>query len=188
MKRRKRISLIMAVIFFCIAYFAVLQIPVVVKMIYPLYYKEYIIKYSQEYELPAPLVAAVIRTESNFDIFAESSKGAKGLMQITPTTGSWIADKLVVENYNEDMLFDPEINIRFGCWYIRNLFDYYNNNQTSSFAAYNGGSGNVDKWLDNQELSRDGKNLDYIPFKETSNFVEKVNKNFNIYTKLYKWD
>ncbi len=178
----------MAVILLCIAYFAMLQIPAIMKMIYPLHYEEDISKYAEEYELPAPLVAAIIKTESNFDIFAESNKGAKGLMQITPCTGSWIANKLEIKNYNEDMLFDPEINIRFGCWYIRHLFDYYNNNQTLGFAAYNGGSGNVDKWLDNKELSRDGKNLDYIPFKETSNFVERVNKNINIYEKLYEWD
>lgn len=188
MKRRKGIRFITAVILFCAAYFAVLQIPVIVKMLYPLYYKEDIAKYAEEYKLPAPLVAAVIKTESNFNVFAESGKGAKGLMQITPTTGSWIANKLDVENYNENMLFDPETNIRFGCWYIRYLFDYYNNNQTLGLAAYNGGSGNVNRWLDNQELSRDGRNLDAIPFKETRNFVKRVNKNFNIYKKLYKWD
>lgn len=188
MKRRKRISLITAVVLVCIAYFAVMQIPVIVKMFYPLYFKEHIVEYAKEYRLPAPIVAAVIKTESNFDVFAESGKGARGLMQITPSTGSWIAEKLEIKNYNEDMLFDPEINIRFGCWYIRYLSDYYENNLTLAFAAYNGGRGNVDKWLENNELSKDGKNLDSIPFKETRNFVLRVNKNNNMYKKLYKWN
>jgi soluble lytic murein transglycosylase len=156
-------------------------------MFYPLYYKESIVKYSKEFNLPAPMVAAVIKTESNFDVFAESGKGAKGLMQITPSTGSWIANKLEVKSYNEDMLFDPEVNIRFGCWYIRYLSSYYDNNLPLAFAAYNGGSGNVDKWLENDELSKDGKNLDSIPFKETRDFVQRVNKNYNIYMKLYQW-
>jgi soluble lytic murein transglycosylase len=164
------------------------QIPVVIKMIYPLYFKETIVKYSEEYKLPSPLVAAVIKTESNFQVFAESSKNARGLMQITPSTGKWIAEKLQMESYHDDMLFDPEVNIRFGCWYIRYLYTNYNSDMTLTFAAYNGGRGNVDKWLQNEKLSRDGKNLDQIPFEETKNFVNRVNNNYKIYLKLYQWN
>jgi soluble lytic murein transglycosylase len=188
LKRRKRIGLITAVVLFCIAYFAVLQIPVLAKMVYPLYFKEEIVKYSEEYKLSAPLVAAVIKTESNFNVFAESGKDAKGLMQITPSTGVWIAEKLTVNNYNEDMLFDPEINIRFGCWYLRHLADYYDNNFALVFAAYNGGRGNVDKWLENNQISREGEDMTSIPFEETRNFVSRVNRNYKVYSKLYTWD
>ncbi|MDF2841498.1 MAG: hypothetical protein K0Q99_2270 [Clostridia bacterium] len=188
MKRRGKVNFLTAVIIIGIAYFAVQQIPVVIKMIYPLYFKETIVKYSEEYKLPSPLVAAVIKTESNFQVFAESSKNARGLMQITPSTGKWIAEKLQMESYHDDMLFDPEVNIRFGCWYIRYLYTNYNSDMTLTFAAYNGGRGNVDKWLQNEKLSRDGKNLDQIPFEETKNFVNRVNNNYKIYLKLYQWN
>lgn len=188
MKRRGKISFLTALIMLCIAYFAVMQLPVIIKMIYPLYYKETIIKYSTEYKLPPPLVAAVIKTESNFDVFAESNKNAKGLMQITPATGKWIAEKLQMKSYNDDMLYDPEVNIRFGCWYIRHLYNNYDNNMTLAFAAYNGGRGNVDKWLENKDLSKDGKSLDQIPFEETKNFVTRVNNHYKVYIKLYQWN
>jgi soluble lytic murein transglycosylase len=188
LKRRKKFSFITAIIVLCIVYYAVLQIPVVFKMVYPLYFKELIVKYSQEYKLPPPLVAAVIKTESNFNVFAESGKNAKGLMQITPTTGKWIAEKLQMKSYNDDMLYDPDISIKFGCWYIRYLYDTYDNNMTLAFAAYNGGRGNVDKWLEDERISRNDTKLEQIPFKETKNFVTRVNKNFILYKKLYKWD
>lgn len=188
MKRNKRIGLITAVVILAAAYFAMLQVPALIKMLYPLYFKDTIIAYSNEYKLPPPLVAAVIKTESKFNVFAESNKGARGLMQITPPTGKWIAEKLDIESYSDDMLFDPEVNIRFGCWYLRHLLNYYDNNMTLTFAAYNGGRGNVDKWLQNEELSKDGKNLDTIPFEETKNFVIRVNNSYKMYKKLYKWN
>lgn len=188
MKTRKKSSFIVTIILLCITVFAFMQIPVVIKMVFPLYFKDTIYQYADEYKLPPELVAAVIKTESNFNVFAESNKGARGLMQITPSTGRWIAEKLKAETYNDDMLFDPDVNIRFGCWYIKYLYNCYDNNMTLVFAAYNGGKGNVDKWLHNEELSSDGKNLDNIPFEETKNFVKKVDNNYMIYKKLYKWD
>ena len=72
------------------------------------------------------LVLAVIKTESNFNENVESNKGAKGLMQIMDSTGEWIASKLEVDNFKDEMLFDPEINIKFGCWYINNLLIEFN--------------------------------------------------------------
>lgn len=188
MKRRRITKILTTVIALCIVYYAMLHIPSIIKMIYPLYFQDTIIKYSEEYDLPPPLVAAVIKTESNFNVFAQSRKDAKGLMQITPSTGRWIAEKLGMKSYNEDMLFDPEINIRFGCWYIRYLYNNYDSDMTLAFAAYNGGRGNVDKWLADKSLSRDGKNLDEIPFKETKNFVIRVNNHYKVYKKLYNWD
>lgn len=188
MKKRKRFSFLTAVILVCIAYYAVLQIPVIIKMIYPLYFKETIIKYSEEYKLSPSMVAAVIKTESNFNVFAESGKNAKGLMQITPSTGKWIAEKLQMQSFNDDMLYDPEINIRFGCWYIRYLYSNYNNNMALALAAYNGGQGNVDKWLEAERISREDTNPEQIPFQETKNFVNRVDNNYKVYSKLYKWD
>ena len=132
------------------------------KYVYPYKYAEYINKYSEEYKLDPYLVLAVIKTESNFDKTAVSKKDAKGLMQIMDTTGEWVAKELNINYFMPSMLFDPDINIKMGCWYLKNLQGEFNNNLDLVLAAYNGGSGNVNKWLSFEEYSSDGENLDYI--------------------------
>jgi soluble lytic murein transglycosylase len=150
-------------------------------------HKEAIIRYGQLHDIDPPLLAALIKTESNFDAQAESRKGAKGLMQITPSTGEWIALTIRMEAFNESMLFDPETNIMLGSWYVEHLTDYYKGSFELVFAAYNGGRGNVDKWLADKTLSSDGKTLDRIPFSETENFVKRLKKNYSIYKRIYSW-
>lgn len=158
---------------------------IVKKYIYPDKYISVINEYSAQYDLDPYLVLAVIKTESNFNENAESNKGAKGLMQIMDSTGEWIADKLEVDNFESEMLFDPEINIEFGCWYLDNLLLEFDD-LSLALAAYNGGSGNVTKWLNNPEYSSDGENLTYIPFKETKKYVDKVSTRYNVYKFLYE--
>ena len=158
---------------------------VIKKYIYPQKYHSLVKQYSAHYDLDPYLVLAVIKTESNFNENVESNKGAKGLMQIMDSTGEWIASKLEVDNFKVEMLFDPEINIKFGCWYINNLLIEFND-LSLALAAYNGGSGNVTKWLNNPKYSSDGENLTYIPFKETKKYVDKVNTRYNIYKFLYE--
>lgn len=184
-RKFKYIRLIIAVL---LIYAAVLNIPNLLKLIYPLEYKEEIIKYGKMYNIDPPLLAAIIKTESNFQKDAESRKGAKGLMQITPSTGEWIAKTMGMKDFNENMLFDPETNIKLGSWYVEHLAGYYNGSFELVFAAYNGGRGNVDKWLKDKSLSSNGRTLDVIPFAETDNFVKKVRKNYNIYKRIYKWE
>ena len=155
------------------------------KYLYPYKYKEIVDKYSYEYNLDPFLVLAVIKTESNFNTYAESSKGAKGLMQIMDSTGEWIGSKVEIDKFNANMLYDPEINIEFGCWYLNSLLKEFSD-LSLALAAYNGGSGNVTKWLNNPEYSSDGENLTYIPFKETKKYVDKVNTRYNVYKFLYE--
>lgn len=155
------------------------------KYLYPYKYGEIVDKYSYEYNLDPYLVLAVIKTESNFNSNAESNKGAKGLMQIMDSTGEWIASKLEVDNFNTNMLYDPEVNIEFGCWYLNNLLKEFDD-LSLALTAYNGGSGNVTKWLNDPKYSNDGQNLTYIPFKETKKYVDKVSTRYNIYKFLYE--
>lgn len=155
------------------------------KVIFPYRYKEIVDNYSNKYDLDPLLVLAVIKTESNFNTEAESVKGAKGLMQIMDTTGSWIADKVGIEGFYSSMLYDPEINIQFGCWYLDNLLLEFDD-LSLALAAYNGGSGNVAKWLSNPEYSEDGQKLDYIPFSETKKYVDIVTTRYSIYKFLYE--
>lgn len=155
------------------------------KCIYPKKYDILVKQYSTQYGLDPYLVLAVIKTESNFNDNVESNKGAKGLMQIMDSTGKWIASKLEIYDFKVEMLFDPEINIKFGCWYLNNLLKEFND-LNLALAAYNGGSGNVTKWLNNPEYSNDGESLTYIPFEETKKYVDKVNARYNIYKFLYE--
>lgn len=188
MKKHSKNRLVILVIIIILLYVALINVPNLLKFVYPIKYKEIVMAYAREFEIDPPLVAAVIRTESNFGASAESKKGARGLMQITPATGQWIAEKLGVKNYNDDMLYDPETNVRMGCWYIRHLAGLYRGDFVLIFAAYNGGRGNVDKWLKDESLSRDGKTLEAIPFKETENFVNRIKRNYMIYKELYNWE
>lgn len=155
------------------------------KMFYPLEYKNHILTYASKYDLDPNLVAAIIMVESGFRREAVSSKEARGLMQITPDTGRWIADKMDFEAFDKDMLFDPGMNIEFGCWYINNLRQQFGEDITLILAAYNGGRGNVVKWLNNRKYSNDGITLQQIPYAETRNFVEKVSKYYVKYKELY---
>ena len=162
-----------------------LNIKSIFKIFYPVKYENQIIKYSQKYNLEPCLVAAVIRTESNFNEKAVSHRDAKGLMQIMPDTALWIAENMQLSNFNMETLYDTEVNIAMGCWYLNNLNTEFNGDINLVLAAYNGGRGNVQKWLKDEEYSIDGKSLNLIPFEETDKYVKKVNTNYNIYLKLY---
>lgn len=155
------------------------------KMMYPIKYYSYIEKYSVMYDLDKYLVMSVIKAESNFNEKATSVKDARGLMQITPSTGNWIAEQMNLVEFSPDKLYDPEQNIFMGCWYLDNLRKEFDDNYVLILSAYNAGRGNVNKWLQNSEFSKDGKNLDYIPFKETELYIKKINLNYNIYKTLY---
>ena len=124
--------------------------------------------------------------ESNFDADAESSVGACGLMQIMPKTFEWLTgDEHLGEHLNKRMLFDPETNIKYGTYYLSYLYKKFDRNTNTVLAAYNGGEGNVAKWLKDPAYSDDGKNLKDIPFKETKNYVSKVNNEIQAYKDLY---
>ncbi|NLP28272.1 MAG: lytic transglycosylase domain-containing protein [Clostridia bacterium] len=158
----------------------------IVRTVYPLKYQQYINKYAAEYKIDPYLVAAMIKTESNFRVKANSHKDARGLMQITGDTGKWIAGEMKIENYEEEMLYDPEMNIKMGCWYINNLRGEFGDNIHLILASYNAGRGRVNSWLEDKKYSLDGKNLDYIPYEETDKYVKKIEANYNIYKLLYK--
>lgn len=175
-------SLIKTIIFIIIVS---IGIGVVVTTLYPIGYKDIINKYSKEYNVDPFLVAAIINVESKYDKDAISNKDARGLMQIMPGTGEWAAEVLQIENYNLRLLLEPETNIKFGAWYISQLKKEFNNNMDLVYAAYNAGSGNVGKWLQDKAYSNDGKNLEDIPFNQTKEYVEKVNLNYNIYKLVY---
>ncbi|MEF9959673.1 MAG: transglycosylase SLT domain-containing protein [Niameybacter sp.] len=148
-------------------------------------YREWVESYSETYGVDSLLVYAVMKAESDYDPKALSRSGAKGLMQIMNKTGSWGATECEIPNYSSDQLFDPEINIQIGCWYLAKLMNQYEGDQNLALAAYNAGSGNVAKWRANTLYSKDGRVLHTIPFKETDKYVQKVSFYYTLYRLLY---
>ena len=145
------------------------------RLCYPLKYKEEVIHYSQEFGLDNRLIFSMIREESGFN------KRANSLMQITDKTANFIAKSLGVEEYD---LYNADTNIRFGCFYVGYLKNKFINYQTL-VAAYNAGEGRVYEWLKDNRYSDDGITLKYIPYQETRAHVEKIQKTFEKYRKLY---
>ena len=127
----------------------------------------------------------MIHCESSNDQDAKSGAGAVGLMQLMPDTGEWIAKKLSIESYTDELLLQPSVNIRMGCWYLRFLLDRYDENRDLALAAYNAGHGNVDKWKADPSIFKDGKFVD-IPFPATEQYLKRVQLAYEKYKALYK--
>ena len=142
---------------------------------FPKKYRKYVYSFSDKYEIDSALVFAIIKTESNFNKNAVSKSGAIGLMQIMPTTATWIAGELNLE-FDASCLLEPEKNIMFGCFYLRYLFDKFEYMDVV-IAAYNAGEGKVVEWLDENGRLIQEK----IDFSETKNYVKKVIKFYNFY-------
>ncbi|MEL7563842.1 MAG: lytic transglycosylase domain-containing protein [Dehalobacterium sp.] len=155
------------------------------RLFYPILYPEYVFQYANLYKIDPYLVAAVIRGESRFSHTAESGSGARGLMQIMPDTAEWAAEQLEI-NFHPEMLFDPEYNIRIGCWYLRRLQNDFGGNLTIVLASYNAGQGNVRNWLDNGVWDGKLAHLEQIPFSETRFYVQKVLRYYDCYRLLYE--
>ncbi len=184
--RKGCLKFLILILLLIIAVIALQNIRWIARTIYPIHYYDLIEKYSKKYKIDPYLVAAIIKNESRFNSNAISKKNAKGLMQIAPITGEWASKKLGISNYTEDMLFQPELNIRFGVWYLNVLKQEFGDNVELIIAGYNAGNGNVKKWLNNPKYSKDGKTLHKIPFNETRVYKKKVLRDYKIYTKIYK--
>jgi len=158
---------------------------IIMKKIYPINYSEYVYNYAQEYNVDPLLVFAIIKAESNFDPNIVSKSNAKGLMQLMETTANEIASKLEIEYIENKTIFNPEINIKIGIRYFKDLLNLYDGNQLLAMTAYNAGIGNVDKWIQNGIIKKDGSDIENIPFKETNNYVRKIIRDYRIYQELY---
>ena len=140
------------------------------RMRYPLRYAEIVRGHADNYRLEPELLAAVIYTESKFDTDAESPSGAIGLMQLLPETAAGIAERTGGSKFETADLYDPELNVRYGSWYLRHLLDKYGGDLRKALAAYNGGQGNVDRG---------------VQYEETKAYVERVHDLRDIYARAY---
>ena len=170
--RRRRLAALLGFLAVVITAFAVLM-PVADKAVeeltLPLRHEDIIRQQARDKGLDASLIAAVIYAESHFRD-QTSHAGARGLMQITPQTADEIAQKSGGTQFEQGDLATPQINIAYGSWYLRWLLDHYDGNETLAVAAYNAGSGNVDRWV----AADPGLEAAEIPFPETRAYVTKV--------------
>jgi len=153
------------------------------KYIYPLRFEEHIVAYSEEYDVDPYLVAAMIKVESGYSPEVQSHQGAVGLMQIMPPTAHWAADNMGIEDFHIADLKEVETNIHIGTWYISTLLSEFDGDTTLALAAYNGGIGNVRKWMASGEWNEGS--VEDIPFGETRDFISKVQKAYTWYRRLY---
>lgn len=152
---------------------------------YPVLFEDTVNQAVEEYQVDKALVYAVIRTESGFNHQAESSIGARGLMQITEDTFDWAQyRKNSDEKLTYDQMFEPHNNIDFGVLILSLLIEEFETEETA-LAAYHAGWGNVKNWLSDEECSQDGIHLTYIPFNDTRAYVKKVIDTKDIYIDLY---
>jgi soluble lytic murein transglycosylase len=142
---------------------------------YPLKYEQIVRGHARNYQLDPALLAAVIYQESKFRADAKSSSGAIGLMQLQPETAKGIAIRTGGSRFQTSDLYVPEINVRYGSWYLRHLLDKYDDEETA-LAAYNAGQRNVDEWR------AQGKG---IQFSETRAYVDRVEHLKGVYREAY---
>jgi len=155
------------------------------KAAYPLTHVDAVKTAAKKYDLPVSLIMGVIHTESRFQATAVSPDGAIGLMQIMPDTGSWIADKLNMKNYDTSKLNDPAVNIEMGCWYLQYLMESFEGDMKAVLAGYNAGQNRVRGWLKDSSLVDANGKLVEIPIQEAKDYVDKVLYAQKTYQDLY---
>lgn len=182
---KKTIISVFSIVIILILLFSIVRIQdIIIKAIYPQKYSEYVEKYALEYGVDSMLVYAIIKAESNFKPNIKSSSNAMGLMQLLDETAKETAKKIGID-YTEGCLYDPETNIRLGIKYYSELLEEYDNNYMLALTAYNAGTGNLKKWIEQGIIKPDGSNIEDIPYKETNNYVRKIVRDYNIYKDLY---
>jgi len=154
---------------------------------YPRPYTETVLAEAARFDLDPLLIWAVMRQESLFDPEAVSYVGARGLMQVMPTTQAWIAEQLGEDIVPGDA-FIPEVNIHMGAWFLRFLLDYFDGDLVLAVAAYNGGAASVDMWQADPLVANRDDLLRWIGFGETREYLEVVLLNYRIYQALYAGD
>lgn len=152
------------------------------RLIYPEDYYDIVMKYSSEYAVPAELVFAIIKVESNFESNTVSSAGAIGLMQILPSTYEYISEMLGEPTLSSSVLYDPQVNIKYGTYYLQYLYSKFGSWE-KAIVAYNMGETRLAKLIvDGEYIEGD---YSTIPYEETRGYIKKVTHHWDKYKDLY---
>ncbi len=176
--RRRRQALLLLGLLGVVSFGALLLQPLFTSAVHdltalPLRHEGAIRRQALEKRLDPSLIAGVIYAESKFSD-STSSAGALGLMQLLPSTAHFIAERSGGTAFTTEDLSTPEINIAYGSWYLRYLLDRYEGDELLALAAYNGGMGNVDRWVAAARERGERLEVAAIPFPETRAYVERV--------------
>jgi len=153
------------------------------RLYYPIYFPELIFGEAEKYDLDPVLLAALIRQESLFELSAHSHAGARGLMQVMPATGEYVAQHIDFSNFDTDQLWLPYVSIKFGAWYLDQQLGLFNDHQFAALAAYNAGPANVEEWMkvsDDLDIF-----VESIPFWESRIYIRSIYENLAAYRRLY---
>jgi soluble lytic murein transglycosylase len=176
-RRLRRLLLLLAVVAVAAAAAIVVETETAwyLRLRYPLRYESIVRAHARNYRLDPALLAAVIYSESKFHAGARSRSGAIGLMQLLPATAKGIAVRTGGSRFRVDDLYVPELNVRYGAWYLRHLLERYRDERTA-LAAYNAGQDNVDRWR-----ARGVR----VQFAETRSYVDRVERLKRVYRDAY---
>jgi soluble lytic murein transglycosylase len=153
--------------------------------LFPQLYWQEVLEATQNVRLDPWLVLGVIRQESAFNARAVSRSDARGLMQLLPSTGREVYQRIGLEAFRDDLLFDPPLNVRLGTQYLSRLADTHRGNLILALAAYNAGPGRVRQWLKELSTADWDEFIERLPFEETRLYVKSVLRNHGVYQQLY---
>jgi soluble lytic murein transglycosylase len=181
-KKRKQVFMSFSLVILLVVFVTYFSVPkFLADEVYPLKYTDWIVKYSNQYDVPPSLVAAVILQESRFNPKAVSPVGAQGLMQFMPGTAQTMAKE--TGHWPKYDIFDPETSIEFGAAHLRDLLIKYDGDLSQALAGYNAGTGTVDRWV---SMNIFEKVINSGSTSETVNYVKKVKKYEDAYRTIYK--
>lgn len=158
------------------------------KAFYPEAYMTMVTAEAKKNSIDPYWVLSIMREESHFNPDTLSRSNAHSLMQILPSTGKWIAEKVGHRRFSKSDLWKPEVNIKFGCWYLKYLADLFNGDLHLASASYNGGQGNIQRKVEKGPYAHLGvlERLDRVPLPETRDYYKKVMGSYWNYKRLYK--
>jgi soluble lytic murein transglycosylase len=152
---------------------------------YPIGDLSWVNPHARSQNLDPALLSAVILEESRYNPQGLSVAGARGLMQMIPRTGRQIAKRLNLHPFSEELLFEPDINLRLGSWYLSHLLQEFGGREAFALAAYNAGPNAVRDWINKKDKITEDEFVETIPYEETKNYVIRVLSSARVYRMLY---
>jgi len=156
------------------------------RLAFPIPYRTQLERYARIHRLDLYLLAGLIRQESEFDPRAVSRAGARGLMQVMPSTGKMLSRQLRLGTFRTSSLFQPDYNLRLGSYYFRRLLEEHNNSLEAALASYNAGKRRTEEWLTWAHYQEPAEFIETIPITETRTYIQAVLRNAWLYRRIYK--
>jgi soluble lytic murein transglycosylase len=155
------------------------------RLAFPMPYRAPLESHSRSQGLDPYLVAALIRQESEFNPKAVSRARAYGLTQVLPSTGRQLSRRVGITGFSPAMLFQPEVNLKLGTYYLKTLLDQQNGKWEQTLASYNAGKSRADEWSTWATYREPAEFIETVPFTETRNYIQIVLRNADVYRRLY---